>query len=384
MNLKNENCITIAPKDISVVVQGPIVPVLTQKCLESIHTFLPDAEVILSTWEGSDVSGLDYDIIVLSKDPGGIKHDYAIYNASRSMNNFNRQLISTQNGIKKTNRPYILKLRSDLELKNADFLTYWHSFPCRDSEYRLFTHRVLCGCLYSREHSCQAGLGYPTPFHPSDFWFFGCKEDICNYYLDCPAQSPEESGNWEFKYPNRCPYIQPLWRYAPEQWFCLYWVKKYYSNIHFDDWSDWNDINIKLSHKIMYNNFIFIGYEQSGIYSEKYFETELNKYSIQGLITYTKFEKQYKKYCDVLYTPQYIPVKIYKNDIRDHKELITFYKMKLKKHIAAQLYPFHKFKKWTEEIFCILYYGAAFVLAVLKFPKKQTSSDESYADKKAQ
>lgn len=185
--------------EISVIVQGAIHKDLTPKCLNSIRKYLPEAEIILSTWDGSNVSGLDYDLLILNKDPGGTKHDYAIYNKTRSMNNFNRQLISTQNGIQKATRKYILKLRADLILKNANFLNYWDEFLIRNENYSLFTHRVIANVLYSREYSCQSGYGYPLPFHPSDFWFFGTKEDIKNYFEGCSIQTKEEAGNWKFK-----------------------------------------------------------------------------------------------------------------------------------------------------------------------------------------
>jgi len=341
--------------DISVVVQGGINRELTQKCLKSIRKYLPEAEIILSTWDGSEVLGLDYDILVLNKDPGGIKHDYAIYNAPRSMNNFNRQLVSTQNGIKKANRKYILKLRTDLELTSAGFLNYWDEFSCRCEQYKLFNHRVLCSCLYSRENSCQSGTGYPTPFHPSDFWFFGESEDLKNYFLSCPMQTKEESSNWSFKYPTRVPYFTALWRYAPEQTFCLNWVKKYYPNIQFDDWSDWNQENITLSNNILYNNFIFLSYEQSGVYSKKHSDAESIQNLIQGLITHKHFQVRYKEYCDSNY--------IIRKTSKD-------YKIKLKKHFEKLVAPLFKIKSWIGEIFSVIFYSLAVVLTSLK-PRKR-------------
>ena len=60
----------IDTNDISVVVQGAIDQINTPKCLRSIRKRLPGAEIILSTWEGSPIDGLDYDKLVLNKDPG--------------------------------------------------------------------------------------------------------------------------------------------------------------------------------------------------------------------------------------------------------------------------------------------------------------------------
>lgn len=345
----------ITSNEISVIIQGAIDEKLTPKCLKSIRKYLPEAEIILSTWENSNIKGLEYNELILNKDPGGIKHDYAIYNASRSMNNFNRQLVSTQNGIVKASRKYILKLRTDLELKNADFLNYWDVFNCRNEEYKIFNHRVLCSCLYSREHSCQSGSGYPIPFHPSDFWFFGETNDIKKYFLNCPLQTKEEGGNWIFKYPTRVPYNTALWRYAPEQFFCLHWVKQYYPTLKFEDWSDWNSENIELSNNILYNNFIFLGYEQSGIYSKKHSYAESIQNIIQGLITYKKFQARYKEHCDSNY--------IIKKTPKD-------YKNKLKKHFEKLCTPLFKIKSWIREIFSVIFYSLAVILTSLKLGKK--------------
>ena len=114
----------INSKDISVVVQGPIRTDITSKCIKSIRQFLPDSEIILSTWKNEDISQLDYDKLVLCDDPGAtllcVKHKKQIYN------NMNRQLVTVKEGLKLANRKYVLKLRTDLILTNANFLDFWN------------------------------------------------------------------------------------------------------------------------------------------------------------------------------------------------------------------------------------------------------------------
>lgn len=340
--------------DITVVVQGAIDKNLTQKCLKSIRKYLPDAEIILSTWEGAQLEGLDYDILVLNKDPGGCKHDFVIYNKPRSMNNFNRQLVSTKNGILKASQKYCLKLRSDLILTNSNFLKYWDKFGIRNPKYKIFKHRILCSSVYSREYSCHCGTGLPILFHPSDFWFFGLTEDLKDYIINCPLQTKEEGGNWNFKYPNRLPYLTALWRYAPEQFFCINWVKKYYPNLQYEDWSDWNAENIELSNNILYNNFIFLGYKQSGIFSEKHAWGFTNETKIRGLITFNHFQEQYKNYCDTDYK-----ISKYKN-----------YTFKLKQHFERLTLPFRCIKSWISEIFSVLYYATLALIQIFNRKKK--------------
>lgn len=317
----------IDTKDISVVIQGKIDKNLSFNFLKSIKKVLPKSEIILSTWEGTCTEGLEYDKLVLNQDPGGIKHDFTIYNKPRSINNFNRQLISTRNGILKVNRKYCLKLRTDLDIQSQKFLTYWNKFTIRNKKYKMFEHRVLCSSIFSREYSCQYGTGFPTPFHPSDFWLFGLTSDLKNYFESCPLQTLEEGGNWKFKYPNRLPYITMLWRFAPEQFFCVNWVKKYYTNLSFYDWSDWNQENIYLSNNILYNNFIFLDFDQSGIFSQKHKWSFKNIDFIQGLITYQHFQKQYKNYCDVNFSPD----KVSKNKILTLKQYYIKFKTLLKR-----------------------------------------------------
>lgn len=58
----------IDTKDISVVVQGAIDKGYTPLCLKSIRKYLSESEIILSTWEESDVENLGYDVLVLNKD----------------------------------------------------------------------------------------------------------------------------------------------------------------------------------------------------------------------------------------------------------------------------------------------------------------------------
>ena len=66
----------IKSTDISIVVQGSVENrEETIKCLNSIRKILPQAEIILSTWEDSDIVNLDYDKLVLNKDPGAVYYE---------------------------------------------------------------------------------------------------------------------------------------------------------------------------------------------------------------------------------------------------------------------------------------------------------------------
>ncbi|MEI0799658.1 WavE lipopolysaccharide synthesis family protein [Brachyspira intermedia] len=301
----------INTKDISVVVQGAIDKEYTHRCLKSIRKYLPKSEIILSTWKNSNVDRLDYDILVLSEDPGG-----SIFDFNKSViNNTNRQLISVQNGLKKVNNKYILKFRSDNILIDNKFLNYFDRFNSYNDRYKIFQSRFLVSCIYSREYG--EFNKFPTPFHPSDFFIFGYSSDIKKYFDKTELLKNESLSDFNCKYHNKIPYINNTYQYTPEQYLCYSWAKRYFEDIVFDDWSDWNDKNIEQSNNILYNNFVFLNPYQSCFINYKHLWALELYHSINGLITYKVFQNYYKKLCDNNY--------VIEMDFRDQIDNLKFY-----------------------------------------------------------
>src|SRR4051812_17964312 len=96
----------ITAQDLSFVMQGEVYrqtsPItgkpVTQSCLESLRRHYPGSEVILSTWQGTDVDGLEFDKVLFNEDPGA-------WNALRpgagvKLDNTNRQIVSSRNGLR--------------------------------------------------------------------------------------------------------------------------------------------------------------------------------------------------------------------------------------------------------------------------------------------
>jgi hypothetical protein len=155
----------ISDKDISVVVQGPIHKQdnLTKRVLESVRTHLPNAELILSTWKGSDVDGLDCDVLLLNDDPGAI-NGY----------NVNRQIVSTRNGLQKATRTYAVKLRTDTQLTGTGFIDAFDKYPERREDFKVFERKIVIPTIYTRNPFHLK----PYFFHPSDIFHFGLKSDM--------------------------------------------------------------------------------------------------------------------------------------------------------------------------------------------------------------
>lgn len=330
----------IKSKDISVIVQGAIIPKYTKKCLESIRKYLPEAQIILSSWAGTDVSALKnlYDKLLLNIDPGA---ELYCINPEPRFNNVNRQLVSTQNALSYVKTKYTLKLRTDFYLTGNKFLKYFECFPKRDEKYSIFNHRVMISQTYTRnQFSCT-----PTPFHVSDFYFFGLSEDIKVYFENTPLVAQQDIGQCSLLYPEKNPDKNTSWNYPPEQYYCIQWVKRYFSNIKFEDWSDWNDENINFSQKIIFNNFIILGKYQEDIFSQKHKMGLLTSESIEGIITYNIFYKEYKKLDSKVKLPQ---------------NLIS--REKLRKHLEKVITPLIPLKNWLSELISLIYYTVRYVL----------------------
>lgn len=167
----------IQSNEISVVVQGPVVGILskeervsatTAEVLRSVRAIMPDAELILSTWRGQELEDLDYDEIVLSDDPGA--------SCDRSLSssaNILRQIRSSQAGLSRATRRYALKLRSDTSLTSSAFLACWENYRSKGMKPVVFDERILVSAIFTPNP-----LHCPSPYWVSDFFAFGRREDV--------------------------------------------------------------------------------------------------------------------------------------------------------------------------------------------------------------
>ena len=148
--------------ELSMVVQGPClrdggdlgVPPIDD-ALASIRRHFPGAQIVVSTWAGSDVDGLDADEIVLSADPGPF------------INNVNRQITSTANGFAAATRPFAIKTRNDIVF-HSDALArkpLWRAGDTLSLERR----------IWAESNRIETSL---RPFHPSDIIQFGTTDDL--------------------------------------------------------------------------------------------------------------------------------------------------------------------------------------------------------------
>lgn len=282
----------ISSKDVSVVVQGAISKEFTARVLKSIRKYLPRAEIILSTWKGSNVDGLDYDRLVENKDPGA----EVLFPQWNQYHNLNRQLVSTKNGIAKATRKYILKTRTDIEMTGNGFLKYFDMFPKRCDELKFLKKRVVI---------CQHYVRRPEilPFHFSDWVCFGLKNDIKDVW-NVPLPKEPEMTKWFYTHNLLPQHKDPQYpfnffrhRYCAEQYIWSEFLRKH-MKLNFDNMFDVSFENSRLTDISFANNLIILSQPQFGI-------NFLKLTPVKEHINYNFDEWQdlYKRYCDPSYKP---------------------------------------------------------------------------------
>lgn len=269
-------------KDISVVVQGQIYGApndkdenkYTKRVCDSIRQVLPEAELILSTWEYCNVDDLQYDTLIKiskSEDPGSV------------FENFNRQRMTTLKGIEAASNKYILKLRSETMLESRRFINvYEKCMNYKYGDYHFINNRIVVDGINPGWSGCM--------FHMSDHLFFGLKEDV-NALWDIPEVLDGMfwgSGNAEHVTIN------------PHRYLPLAFFNKYTTEIEFTKPKDINDYNLCLWRKMMVDNFISLFPYEFGTFSLKYHQNIDRKLSIPRLMenyTFNQWENLYYKYC---------------------------------------------------------------------------------------
>lgn len=250
---------------ISVVVQGPVFgepdspheEAKTLRVVESIRRTMPGAEIILSTWEGSETSHLNVDKIVLSKDPGG----WICHTNGSTYNNVNRLLVSTQKGLEQVNRPYAVKTRSDCEFINADFVSSWTAFPIRSDQLKLTKERVIATSFFTVN---PLKFNRWASYHISDWFSFGLTEDVRAIW-SAPLM-PREMATWYQTHPlpANAPNDGFICRFRPEQWIWSNFVKSKMS-IDYEDAYDCSANNTIITLLLIVNNLILLEPEHIGI-----------------------------------------------------------------------------------------------------------------------
>lgn len=253
----------IDSKDISVVIQGPIVKekynnedlTWTQKCIQQVRKLLPESQIILSTWEGEDDANLPaVDKVIKIEMIKAVYYDefLGIYD------NTNRQILTTLAGLNESEGLFALKIRTDTILSSVDFLSYFDKYKSRDREYSVFESRIVASSVYAKKYAGSGEFTTKQLFQPSDIILFGYASDLKNLY-DIPLNTESDSHFFRnFNKPCFDAYTHMLSRYTPEQHIFVSCLRKNNKDIY---WPHRLYITKSLeseSEKYICDNYIFV------------------------------------------------------------------------------------------------------------------------------
>ena len=279
----------IKPSEISIVFQGTINPTFIAKGVDSARNIFPGAEIIISTWKGECVPRTVEklcDAVLYNDDPGGI-----VFCRDGSIQNHNRQIVSSIAGISRTTRKYVMKLRSDMLILGDEFLRFYSKYKKRHKDFVVFKDRIIINSYCTNDSRGRC----PCLFHPSDWVSFGLREDLLNLWGIPLAEEPQMSQYFRLNPEKYSPNKNILTRWHSEQYIWLSCLRNNGYNIEFDTWFSFDKKLAWQSDVSLVNNFIVLDYKKSmSVLSQKY-ESVNNG---AGILNHNGWLYLYHKYVD--------------------------------------------------------------------------------------
>ncbi len=251
----------VSDRDVSVVVQGPATGTLAG-VVASVRSHLPRAELIVSTWEGADVQGLDVDHLVLSPDPGSRPYvDHLGQEMERRLNT-NRMLLSTQAGLALATREYAVKLRNDTPLLSAAVLEWCaDQGPAGPAHLRLFSQRIVMPHVAVRPADAMRGY----LFHPSDIVHVGRRADLVSLW-QADLIDEDENATWFASRTRPEPDLVPVqMRYFNEQVLWLSALSRHGIETGYEHLGQYDAAVALLSEQTLVANFELVEDWQLGV-----------------------------------------------------------------------------------------------------------------------
>jgi len=162
----------VSPDNLSIIFQGPIFHEFTLKAIKTTRKVFPESEIILSTYNGSDVTNLmNYiDRLVTIEDPGFDYHFFG-YSDYNLRTNIYRMISTSLNGIQKSTKKFAVKLRSDTILHNREILNLYNSLSSQAME---FSNKIMVSKIMDEN--------YLDEFFIGDWFQMGLRSDLEKLY----------------------------------------------------------------------------------------------------------------------------------------------------------------------------------------------------------
>jgi len=272
---------------VSFVLQGPIGS-STKGCVESIRRHFPGAEIVVSTWQGSDADSLGADAVIYSVDPGGLEAGAVV--GGGFVTNLNRQIVSARAGLERSTREWVVKTRTDIEWLGDGFLEALVSYPAHGDSH-ILKERIVA-CTRVSVDSRRA----PYAMHVSDWVHAGRRDDVLRLW-SAPLVDEEFAQYFATR---DLPSSANLWgrgwylRYAPEQYLLVNLVRNAGHPVPEHIWDVSRELTVE-TEKILADNFILLEPDEFALRFTKYKWPVANW---ANCYTSSEWRGLYKKYCE--------------------------------------------------------------------------------------
>ena len=248
-------------ENLSIIFQGPILEHFTLKAIKTTRDIFPESELILSTYSGYDLSDyLDYvDQIVTIDDPGFDYEVFNFYDHKLRTNTF-RMISTSLNGIEKSNKDFVIRLRSDTILLNREILNMYISKAVQGME---FTKKIMVSKIMDET--------YLDEFFIGDWFQMGLRRDLYKLYIAAYNLALSNQISKEIFILNS--------RIVPEYFL--------WNSLH----KDFHFLGLKENYKFFINNNIFLMNNSNNkfILVQKYPSHFKNPYLVLKNISYKRY-----------------------------------------------------------------------------------------------
>lgn len=253
-------------KDLSVLVVGKYES-QTSTLIASARKHYPNAEILVSTWSDVTLNIVGVHKVVYCNDPGGEIFD----DSEKKVNNLNRILVLSQEGLKHCSRKYTLRVRSDMLITSNSLLFLTDYLGNRCVEMSLFENRIYMYPLFSIRKDYRNGIGLHTPYHVSDWCHFGLTSDLKELFNLPLVDEPDFSRYFErhHKKIKGDIFYSRLWKMSPEQYITSSNAKKTQRISNFETYLDTSKVIMKDSDLFILSNFVCFSVDEWGIKIQK-------------------------------------------------------------------------------------------------------------------
>jgi hypothetical protein len=135
---------------------------------------------------------------------------------------------------------------------------------------------------------------YCYPYHPSDWVFFGCREDLLDLW-DIPLQPEPETSRWYELHPSpRRRASTNLARFTPEQYVWVSFLRKH-GRLQFEHCHDFGENALELTELTFANNLVLLEPWQ---YQIRFLKYPIRLHDWLGRYTHGDWLAMYRRYCD--------------------------------------------------------------------------------------